>query len=339
MRFGPVPVAEAEGALLAHAIRRPGLNVKKGERIGPDHIAALNAAGVAEIVVAEIEVDDVTENEAALAIARGLAGANLRIDDAFTGRCNLIAERSGVLIVDAPAIDRINAIDESVAVATLTPFQRVLAGEMAATVKIIPFAIPRAFLERALMSAGAAPLAVAPFQPLRVGVVSTLLPGLKPSVVEKTLRALDARLAGAGSAIAVEERTRHEAAALAGALSRIEALSDLIVIFGASAIADRRDVIPSAILKAGGRVAHFGMPVDPGNLLLLGSLPGHPRKPVIGAPGCARSPKENGFDLVLNRLLAGLDVDGEDIRRMGVGGLLEGKRPFFGQATDFTTKD
>jgi molybdenum cofactor cytidylyltransferase len=326
MRFGPVPVGQAEGALLAHAIRRPGLNVKKGERLDAGHLAALNGAGVAEVVVAQIEACDVAENEAALAIARGLVGANLRIEGAFTGRCNLIAGRSGVLIVDALEIHRINAIDESVAVATLAPFQRVLEGEMAATVKIIPFAIACSILEQALMKAGDAPLAVAPFLPLRVGVISTLLPGLKPSVVEKTLRALEARLAAAGSAIAVEERTRHEVGALVGALSRIEPLSDLIVIFGASAIADRRDVVPSAILKAGGRIAHFGMPVDPGNLLLLGSLPGglpdFPRKPVIGAPGCARSPKENGFDFVLNRLLAGLDVGPEDIRRMGVGGLL-----------------
>ena len=93
---------------------------------------------------------------------------------------------------------------------------------------------------------------------MRVGVVSTLLPGLKPSVVEKTLRALEARLAAAASAIAVEERVRHEAGALVGALSHIKDQSELVVIFGASAIADRRDVVPDAILKSGGRVAHFG---------------------------------------------------------------------------------
>ena len=61
------------------------------------------------------------------------------------------------------------------------------------------------------------------------------------------------------------------------------------------------------------------MPVDPGNLLLLGELGG---RPVLGAPGCARSPKENGFDWVLHRLLAGIPVTAADIRRMGTGGLL-----------------
>jgi molybdenum cofactor cytidylyltransferase len=90
-------------------------------------------------------------------------------------------------------------------------------------------------------------------------------------------------------------------------------------VFGASAIADRRDVIPAAVEAVGGRIEHFGMPVDPGNLLLLADARG---RPVLGAPGCARSPKENGFDWVLMRLLAGLPVPREAITGMGVGGLL-----------------
>jgi molybdenum cofactor cytidylyltransferase len=112
----------------------------------------------------------------------------------------------------------------------------------------------------------------------------------------------------------------HETNALAAAVREVTAAgAELIIVFGASAIADRRDVIPSALEACGGRIEHLGMPVDPGNLLLVGDLDG---RPVLGAPGCARSPKENGFDWVLVRLLAGLPVAGADITRMGVGGLL-----------------
>ena len=91
------------------------------------------------------------------------------------------------------------------------------------------------------------------------------------------------------------------------------------MIHGASAILDRRDVIPAAIEAAGGRIDHFGMPVDPGNLLLLGRVAG---RPVLGLPGCARSPKINGFDWVLERLVAQLPVGAAEIMRMGSGGLL-----------------
>jgi molybdenum cofactor cytidylyltransferase len=93
----------------------------------------------------------------------------------------------------------------------------------------------------------------------------------------------------------------------------------MVIVFGASAIADRRDVIPAAISDIGGAIEHFGMPVDPGNLLLIGNARG---VPVLGAPGCARSPVENGFDWVLMRLLAGLKVTRADLMGMGVGGLL-----------------
>jgi len=120
-----------------------------------------------------------------------------------------------------------------------------------------------------------------------------------------------------------EERVAHEAPALTSAIQATAPLCDLLIVYGASAITDRRDVIPASLEAAGGRIEHFGMPVDPGNLLLVGALMRDGVEiPVLGAPGCARSPKENGFDWVLHRLLAGLPVTGADIRRMGVGGLL-----------------
>ena len=191
---------------------------------------------------------------------------------------------------------------------------------MVATVKIIPFAVPGAVLDAAVASVGQrAPLALMRFRPMRIGVVSTVLPGLKASVIAKTLHVLGERLAPAGATIAADERVPHETLALAATLARFGPAYDLTIVFGASAIADRRDVIPTAIEAAGGTVDHFGMPVDPGNLLLLGTLAG---KPVLGAPGCARSPKENGFDWVLQRLLAGLAVTAANIRRLGTGGLL-----------------
>lgn len=323
MKFGPLPVAESEGVFLAHAIRKPGLTLKKGEWIGAGQIAALQAAHISEIVAARMEPGEVDENTAALSLACSAAGANLHLAESVTGRCNLIASCAGILVVDAAVIDRVNMVDEAITLATLAPFCRVAEGEMIATVKIIPYAVSAASLECARMAAVEGPLRVAPFRPCRVGVISTLVPDSKTSIVAKALRTLDARLAPSGSKIVIDDCTPHAADPLAFALRRIEAICDLIVIFGGFAITDRRDVVPSAIEKAGGRIEHFGMPVEPGNLLLLGSLPGDGGgKPVIGAPGCARSPKKNGFDFVLDRILAGLPMRSQDIRLMGVGGLL-----------------
>jgi molybdenum cofactor cytidylyltransferase len=154
----------------------------------------------------------------------------------------------------------------------------------------------------------------------RVGIVSTLLPGLASKVIDKTLRVTAERLAPAGATIIAERRVPHDETMLAASIKELLGLgAELVIVFGASAIADRRDVIPAAITEIGGAIEHFGMPVDPGNLLLIGSAGG---VAILGAPGCARSPVENGFDWVLMRLLAGLKVTRAELTGMGVGGLL-----------------
>jgi molybdenum cofactor cytidylyltransferase len=322
MKFGPVPPREAEGAVAVHSIRAGGLVLRKGTLIGAKEIAALEAAGIAEVVVARLEAGDVPENDAAAEIAAAVAGDGVLCEKAFTGRVNLFADRAGVLVVNKNAIDRLNRADESITFATLDAFAPVVTGEMVATVKIIPFAVPAAARDAALAAAREAkPLVrVAPYKIRKVGVVSTLLPGLADKVVAKTLKVTQDRLAPAGAEIVAERRVPHEPGALADAIDEVLAAgAELVLVFGASAIADRRDVIPVAIEAVGGRIEHFGMPVDPGNLMLVGDLAG---RPVLGAPGCARSPKENGFDWILARLLAGIAVTREDITGFGVGGLL-----------------
>ncbi|MDQ0316575.1 molybdopterin-binding/glycosyltransferase family 2 protein [Amorphus orientalis] len=321
MKFGPVPVDEAEGAILAHTVRLSSGVLKKGTVLDAEALGRLREDGIADVVAAVLAPGDVDEDAAAGRLASAVAGPHIRIDDAFTGRANLFATEAGVFQVDRAAVDRLNRVGPSVTLATLEDRAAVEAGRMIATVKIIPFAVEAEVMARAeeVAGSGAPLLSVAPFRPMRVGVVSTLLPGLKPSIVDKTLKILGDRLAPAGARIEADERVAHEAPALADALARLADGPDLLIVFGASAVVDRHDVIPEAIERAGGTVDHFGMPVDPGNLLLIGRLAG---RPVIGAPGCARSPKENGFDWVLNRTLAGLDVTPDDIVGLGVGGLL-----------------
>ena len=322
MKFGPVPVSEAAGGTAVHSIRKGGFVLKKGKVIDADDVAALQAAGIDEIVVVRLETDDVSEDVAAAEIAAAVAGDHVRADRAFTGRCNLFADSAGVLVIDKTAVDELNLIDEAVTFATLPAYKPVVEGEMIATVKIIPFAVSKAAHAKALAVAKRVRplLRVAPYKIRKVGIVSTLLPGLAEKVIEKTLKITAERLAPAGATIIADKRVPHDQKILAKAIDDVLLQgAELAIVFGASAIADRRDVIPSAIEAVGGKVEHFGMPVDPGNLMLIGQAKGHP---ILGAPGCARSPKENGFDWILMRLLAGLPVSRADITGMGVGGLL-----------------
>ena len=323
MKFGEIPAAESAGAILAHTLRVDGAGVfKKGRRLSAVDAVALSAAGHETLVAAVLEAGDVTEDEAAARIAEGVAGDGVRADRASTGRCNLRAVCRGVLRVDRERVDRLNRIDEGVTLASLGPFSLAEAGTIVATVKIIPFSVPRPVIETALRVCGEGSplLAVARLRPCRAGLILTELPGVAPAVLERASASQHTRLARLGARVGREIRCPHRTPGVAAAIRELVAEGcEPIFVLGASAIVDRGDVIPSALVAAGGVVDHLGMPVDPGNLLLLGHLGSIP---VIGVPGCARSLKPSGFDWVLRRILAGIPVGADELMAMGVGGLL-----------------
>jgi molybdenum cofactor cytidylyltransferase len=310
--------ADAVGGLLIHGVKIGARTVRKGRVLTGEDCDALTAAGVTSVTIGRLDPGDVGEDAAAEALARELAGPGLRVQAPFTGRANLIATTAGLLRLDAAAVTRLNALDEAVTLATLPDMAPIAPDQMVATIKIIPYAVAGGVMAGARDRAAAARLAVAPFQPKRVALIQTTLPTIKDSVLDGTRRVTADRLAALGATLTDETRVAHQVAALASTIVATEA--DILLIAGASAVADRGDVLPTAITAAGGVVEHLGMPVDPGNLLVFGHQGG---RPVVGLPGCARSPKLNGFDWVLQRLIADLPVGRSEIVAMGVGGLLK----------------
>src|SRR5262249_49611747 len=167
------------------------------------------------------------------------------------------------------AIDRLNQVDESITFATLPAYKPVVAGEMIATVKIIPFAVAGKERDAALAVANAArPLVrIAPYRDRKIGVVSTLLPGLAGKVIEKPLKVTEERLAPAGASIVAGRRVAHEQGALAAAIEDVLGEgAELVIVFGASAIADRRDVIPAAVAAIGGGHRPFSRTAGTGHV-------------------------------------------------------------------------
>ena len=317
MEFGEIPVRDALGAILAHSHRVEDGRIRKGRALGPEELARLKAAGIDAVVVARPGPQDVTEDVAAARIAAGLvpdpAAAGLRLTDATTGRVNLYATGPGVVRMDTGALHRVNLIDPMVTVATLPPFARVEAGAMVATAKVISYAVPEVSVEEGARVARGA-LSVAPV----VLRDATLIITDMGSGGGKGETAVAMRLDRLGMRLARVEVVPHDSASIAAALQAVE--SDLALVLTASATSDSRDVGPEGLVAAGGQVARFGMPVDPGNLLFYGSIGA---RPVIGLPGCARSPALNGADWVLERICCGVEPTNDEIAAMGVGGLLK----------------
>ncbi len=322
MKFGPAPLDEALGAILAHSQKVGDRMIRKGSMLDAEMIEAMRAAGRTEVICAQMEPGDVPEDVAADRLATPCVSPLIMRSRAATGRVNLAAEVPGLLRVNAAMIDRLNTIDEAMTIGTLPDYAVVARKDLVATIKIVPLSVPGKVLSvaEALVRQAGSPLTLHPFQHLKVGLVVTELPGLKDSVTDKTIAVTDQRITALTGTLLPPVRCHHDEESVAKALDKLLAAgADLLLVIGASAVVDRRDVGPAGIVRAGGEILHFGMPVDPGNLICLGRL--HD-KPALVLPGCARSPVLNGIDFVLTRLFAGLKVTPRDIMKMGVGGLL-----------------
>jgi len=325
MKFGRVNTAEAEGGILSHSIKLPGGKLGKGILLSSLDVRDLQAAGINEVVIARLEAGDISEDEAARRIAAAIAGENAVAEPAVNGRCNIHAARGGLLVFDSGVLNSLNLVDESLTIATLPAWSVVRPDQLIATIKIIPYGVRGqtvARLEDTARQTGCR-LDVHAFRKLRIGLLQTQVEDFETRILDKTRKVTDRRLGLLGNAIAMETRCAHHESSIAKGIDELLAADcKLILIAGASASADRRDVVPQAIEQAGGHIIHMGMPVEPGNLLLLAEI--REQIPVICLPGCARSPALNGFDWVLERLLAGRSVKSTDIMAMGAGGLMKG---------------
>ena len=326
MKFEAVPVEQAQSHILGHNIADgSGRRVlRKGRRVTAKNVAQLIALGYETVYVARSEIGDVDENEAARRIGQRVAGEPIRLSNATTGRVNMIAGSLGLLEVDPDQLRDINFL-EGVTLATLPRHALVSEGKTVATLKIIPYALPDRVVIQAETLAAKPLLSLKPLLPKRVGLILSGSPAVETRVTNSFLLALTARVSLLNSTIELIEYVPLEDEL--GELQLTETIQrmigrglEMIILAGETAIMDRYDITPRAVERAGGEITSFGAPVDPGNLLMLaycGPIP------ILGAPGCVRSPKTNIIDLVLPRLLVGERLTEADIVALALGGLLE----------------
>ena len=313
MKFGQIRPKNALGAIMAHKIKVSNTTFKKGHIITAQDIDNLEKSNIDFITCAVIEKNDVPEDKAAAILAKAVAGDNLSPQKSFTGRSNIISLKRGMVITERKRIDQFNFVDDSITLATTLPGTIVSEGQIVATLKIIPFSAPEKSIKKALNSAKfPKPLmSVLPFIPKQANLILTKFPETKKSVIDKTLKEISKRIKNLKSQIKSIEIINHDEVSITHAIQKTKKTDiDLILLSGASAIVDRNDIIPNAIKNNNGKIIHFGMPVDPGNLLLIAKIG---KVDVIGLPGCARSPLLNGFDWVLERICCGLNVTKKDI--------------------------
>ena len=327
MKYGPVSLDQAAGAVLAHHVldaegRR---RFTKGHLLAPADIETLTAMGYTTITAVTLEAHDLGEDEAARRVGAALCGPGVSSRAPGVGRANLVAQATGTLRVNVAALNRINAIDEGITVATLREHSLVRASQLVTLVKIIPFAVTAAAVadvEAIASDCGPAlVVSVRALRPRSVALVVSAPESGRDRLLADFTQPTRARLERLGSRLDAIVHVPHQPADIAAAIQVQHAAGrDLVILAGISATMDRDDIIPQAVRAAGGSVSQLGVPVDPGSLLMLAWLDA---MPIIGAPGCMKSLQTNVIDLILPRLLAGERLNRADLVVMGHGGLFD----------------
>ena len=336
MKFGEVPIDESLGAILAHKLydKAGKLILNKGHRLVAADLTALRQLGLERVTVTQLSAADLHEDAAAERIGAAVAGAHVRMRAPGVGRANLTAAERGVLHVDVPRLELINNIYDGITIASLREYTLVDVGEMVALVKIVPFGVPAARVvdvERIAEASGAV-LQIRPLEKKRVALIVSGTESTQTRLMKSFHEPVRRRIEGWGSELLQPTFARHHARSIADAI-RAQTAADMILIAGISAIIDREDIVPSALVLAGGSITLHGVPVDPGTLLMMGY---QGDVPVVGAPGCIKSPKTNIIDWILPRLLSGERLTRANLVSMGHGGLLKdiAERPMPRSKTD-----
>ena len=323
MKFSKISVKYALNNILAHSIVIDGKRLNKGKILNNKDILHLKKNKIEKLTCAILDKNDIQEDTAANQIIKNFKNNKIAVEKAFTGRANILAAKSGLLVIDEEKINKFNKISTDITIATLRNYVKVEKGEMIATIKIISFSVPDNKLKRINNLNLQTSLTIFPFQEKKCGLILTQ--GYQEndklnSLSEKRIRE---RLIKNNCKLIISIKCKHDKNEIAKKISLLKEKNfDIIFILGASAIVDERDEIPEAIKFNGGKIIRFGMPVDPGNLLLIAK----DKVPIIGLPGCARSPALNGFDWILERLVADIEITSMDISKMGIGGLLKTRK-------------
>ncbi len=312
---------ESLGSVIAQTYNLPGKTISKGTFVTSDIVDYFKEDDVQNILCAVPDSDDIHEDEAANIISNAIDRSHLYTESASTGRVNFKSRSLCLVRYERELIKEVNLIDESIAFSIVEHNQLLAKNDLIATLKIIPFFTQKRYVDQVISILAKNELfKTHSLNKKEVSLIQTSFEWQKKSMFKATSNVTRNRLEALDCSLNEEKLIRHDFEVLRSEIrSSIESGIDILLISGASAIIDRSDYIPKAILSEGGEIIQYGLAVDPGNLLLVGKIG---KTAIIGMPGCARSPKLNGFDWVLQLLMADIPVVKEELAQMGAGGLL-----------------
>ena len=325
MKIHRLATEKAVGRLLCHDITKiergvyKGALYKKGHLITPGDVEKLLDLGKNHIYVLTLETGDLHEDDAGRRIAQALAGPGLQVSKPSEGRVNLIAQKMGLLKIDARRLLKINSLND-VIVSTLHNNSPVKEGELIAGAKVIPLVVNEATVAEVekICRQNEPPISILSYKPYKVGGIITGREVFEGRIKDGFAPVLREKLSHFGSEDPLIEFLSDDAEKISASILRlIEKGCNMIIVTGGMSV-DPDDVSPAAIRNTGATIIKYGAPVLPGAMFMLAYKDDIP---IIGLPACGMFFKNTVLDIILPRLLAGRKVSAADIVALGHGGL------------------
>jgi hypothetical protein len=312
-----VPDPETSSLVITEDVRIGDKRIRKGHRVSGDDVPLLAELDRAVHAVV-LESGDVHEDEAGARLASAVAGPGLTIRGPSFSRYNLVASRKGLLRVDAATLLRLNRLP-GVAIFTLEDRLPVVPGKIVTGVKVTPVAVAEAtLLEAEAIAAEGAVVQVVPFQPLRVGVISTEGPDWR--VRDKFQASVEQKIGWYGGSVIGFSDLPRDAELIAAEIERLEGEGvDLVLAAGGNTI-DPLDPTLRALDVAGAEIVRFGAPAHPGSMFWLAY---RDRLPIFNLASCSMFSKATIADVVLPWIMTGERVEADTLAGLGFGGLLD----------------
>ena len=316
-----LPLNECLKYTLAHSIIANEKKIRKGTILKKKDLTALEKAGIKKIYVFKNSLNDIVENSAANKIAKYLSDNNVICKKAINGRADLYSKENGMVYFDKKKLTSLNFQNLDIAVSMLKVESIVKKNQLIGNVKILPYAINKKKLKKVLNNESL--FKFINVKKNQLTKIALIISGnkLNKKVKNKVIEAINIRLNNFDIKLYKVLYSEHTIDSLKYNINLIKKYNiELALIYGSTSIVDINDIIPQSIKASNGKIISFGLPTDPGNLLLFGELN---NIKVIGVPGCAKSLIKNGFDLVLEKVCFGLKVNKKVIAEMSNGGLFK----------------
>ena len=320
MIFKKEKIYKSINLISGHNIKLPEKTIRKSNKITKEDIFFLKKNRIEEIYVAILDKNDIHEDIAAGKIVKNIIGKNVYFKKAQNGRADFYSKINGLLNFSTINLTKINSSFDDLAVCSLKKYSVIKKNQLLGNVKILPYAITKAKLNKILKIKQFKNLfEINPVTIKKVDLVITQQLFENNKNMNKIKQSLTERLKSFGLKIGHSKIINHDVSDLVSYL-KTKAISntDLLLIYGSTSIADTNDVIPFGIRKAKGNIIAAGIPSDPGNLMLIAKLN---NTIILGVPGCAKSLQKNGFDLILEQICHGIEISKKSVAEISNGGL------------------